>query len=90
MRPLKEPGKFTALSGAWTPETLPGEVVFESIEITPADASSSSTLKYIEFRPDGTAGEATVILANDVGDRQTLRVEAATSKIYLQSAEQQP
>ena len=91
MRPLKEPGKFTALSGAWSPETLPGEVMFESIEITPVDASSSSgSLRYIEFRPDGTAGEATVIVANDVGDRQTLRVEAATSKIYLQSAEQQP
>jgi Tfp pilus assembly protein FimT len=90
MRPLKEPGKFTALSGAWNPETLPGEVVFESVEVTPADASNSSTQKYIEFRPDGTSNEATIILGNDVGDRQTIRVEAATSKIYFQSAEQQP
>ena len=89
MRPLKEPGKFTALSGAWNPETLPGEVVFESVDVGQSE-SSSSTMKYIEFRSDGTASEATVILANDVGDRQTLRVEAATSKIYFQTAEQQP
>jgi len=86
-RPLKEPGKFTALSGAWSPETLPGEVVFETVDISPADASGTSTLKYIEFRCDGTASEATVVLSNDVGDRQTLRVEAATSKIYFQSAD---
>jgi prepilin-type N-terminal cleavage/methylation domain-containing protein len=87
-RPIKEPGKFTALSGAWNPETLPEAVNFETIEGAETDTSNSA-LRYIEFRPDGTSSEATVILSNDNGDRQTLRVEGATSKIYIQAAAEQ-
>lgn len=88
-RPIKEPGKFTALTGAWIPETLPGAVTFESIEGAETDPSNSA-LRYVEFRPDGTSSEATVTLVNDNGDRQTLRVEGATSKVYIQQAAERP
>jgi prepilin-type N-terminal cleavage/methylation domain-containing protein len=85
-RPMKEPGKFTLLSGAWGEETLPEGVVFESIEDADKDATRGG-VRYIEFRPDGTSSEATIILSNDSGDRQTLRVEAATSKVYIKPQE---
>jgi type II secretion system protein H len=87
-RPIKEPGKFTALSGAWNPEMLPEAVKFESIEGAETDPSNSA-LRYVEFRPDGTSSEATVVLSNDNGDQQTLRVEGATSKVYIQQAAEQ-
>lgn len=88
-RPIKEPGKFVKLSGAWNPETLPQAVVFETVEIKEAETESGA-VKYIEFRPDGTSSEATVTISNDVGDRQVLRVEAATSKIFIEQAAVQP
>ncbi|MBI3856188.1 MAG: prepilin-type N-terminal cleavage/methylation domain-containing protein [Planctomycetes bacterium] len=88
-RPIKEPGKFTALSGAWTPETLPEAVAFESAEGAETDPSNAS-LRYIEFRPDGSSSEATVVLSNDSGDRQTLRIEGATSKVYIEAPAEQP
>jgi len=88
-RPIKEPGKFVLLSGAWGEEQLPEAVIFESIE----GAQNSSTgegLQYLEFRPDGTSSEATIVLANDRGDTHTLKIEGATSKIYIKPAEGQP
>jgi len=88
-RPIKEPGKFTKLSGAWLEESLPQSIVFETIGDADTDASNSA-LRYVEFRPDGTSSEATIVLANDNGERQTLRVEAATSKIYIRPAAEQP
>lgn len=87
-RPIKQPGNFVALSGAWAEELLPDGVEFESIEGAETDAAGGG--RYVEFRPDGTSSEATVILSNDVGDRQTLRVEAATSKITIEQAAEQP
>lgn len=86
-RPIKEPGRFTLLAGSWGEETLPGEVVFESIEDAPTD-SSRGGMKYVEFRPDGTSSEATIIVSNDSGERRTLRVEGATSKVYIQPQEE--
>ena len=88
-RPIKDPGKFVKLSGTWNPETLPESVVFETVEGAESD-SGSGTLKYVEFRPDGTSSEATVTISNDVGDRQVLRVEAATSRISIEPAADQP
>jgi Tfp pilus assembly protein FimT len=85
-RPMKEPGKFTLLSGAWGEETLPEAVTFESIDTTDSDASRSG-MKVLEFRPDGTSSEATVVLSNDAGDRQTIRVEGTTSKVYIKALE---
>ena len=87
-RPMKEPGKFTLLSGAWGEETLPEGVTFESIETTGSDATRSA-MKILEFLTDGTSSEATVILSNDSGDRQTVRVEGATSKVYIRPLEEQ-
>jgi Tfp pilus assembly protein FimT len=86
-RPIKEPGKFVLLSGAWGEEMLPEGVVFESLEGTET-SSTSSDLKYVEFRPDGTCSDATVIIANDSGDQHTLRIEGATAKIYIKPAEE--
>ncbi len=85
MRPIKEPGKFTKLSGAWEERFLPDEVAFETIDGPETDPNNSA-LRYLEFRPDGTSSEATIILSNENGDRQTLRVEKATSKIYIEQA----
>lgn len=87
-RPIKEPGKFKLLSGAWGEGYLPDEVVFETIEGAETDPSNGG-VRYIEFRPDGTSTEATVVLSNDNNDRQTLRVEAATSKVFIEAAKEQ-
>jgi len=88
-RPIKDPGKFVALSGSWTEEVLPQGVEIESIAKAETDASSSS-VRYVEFRPDGTSSDATIVLSSDNGDRQTLRIEGATSKIYIEQPAEQP
>ena len=82
-RPIKEPGKFQKLSGAWSEGALPEEVAFETIEGAETDPGNSA-IRYLEFRPDGTSTEGTIIVSNENGDRQTLRVEASTSKIYIE------
>ncbi|HZE95769.1 MAG TPA: prepilin-type N-terminal cleavage/methylation domain-containing protein [Planctomycetota bacterium] len=91
-RPMKEPGKFTMLSGAWGEEQLPEGVDFEQVDVSestgaPVTGSSGGDVKILEFRPDGSSTEATVILSNDNGDRLTVRVEGATSKVYIKAAE---
>jgi len=86
-RPLKEPGTFRKLSGAWEEVQLPDEILFELIDGAETDPQDGAR-RYIEFRPDGTSTEATVTLSNENGDRQTLRVEAATSKIYIELAKE--
>ena len=88
-RPMKEPGKFTLLAGAWGEESIPEGVEFESIEDADSDPSRGG-MKFVEFRPDGTSSEATIVLSNDSGDRQTVRVEAATSKVYIKALEGTP
>ena len=88
-RPIKDPGKFVALSGAWAEEFLPDGVEIDSIGKAETDPSGNS-VRYIEFRPDGTCSDATIVLANDNGDRQTLKIEGATSKITIEQAAEQP
>lgn len=88
-RPIKEPGKFVALSGAWLEEFLPEGVEIESVDKAETDPGSSG-VRYIEFRPDGTCSDATVVLSNDKGDRQTLKIEGATSKITIEQQAEQP
>jgi len=88
-RPIKEPGKFVLLSGAWGEEQLPEAVTFESI--TGAEnAATGEGLKVLEFRPDGTSTDATIVLSNDSGDSHSLKIEGATSKITIQPAAVQP
>lgn len=86
-RPIKDPGRFTVLAGAWGEETLPEEIAFETIDGAETDPSNGAR-RWIEFWPDGTASDATVILSNESGDRATLRVEGATSKVYIKPQEQ--
>ena len=89
-RPIKEPGTFRLLGGSWTEEQLPEAVIFDTIDGAEADPSRSG-FRYVEFRPDGTSTEATIILSNGSGDRSTLRVEGATSRVFIQvPQEQQP
>jgi prepilin-type N-terminal cleavage/methylation domain-containing protein len=84
-RPMKEPGIFTLLGGAWGEELLPDAVSFESIDSTGIDPSNAA-LRFVEFRPDGTATEATIVVSNENGDRQSLKIEAETAKIALSAA----
>jgi Tfp pilus assembly protein FimT len=88
-RPIKDPGKFVALSGAWAEKLLPDGVEIASIDKAETETGSSA-VRYVEFRPDGTSSEATIVLTNDNGDRQTLRIEAATSKIFIEPTAEQP
>jgi Tfp pilus assembly protein FimT len=87
-RPVKEPNKFVLLAGAWGEEQLPDSVEFETLE-GPENSPTGQGVQYLEFLPDGTSKDATFVLANDHGDTQTLKVEGATSKIYIQPAEEQ-
>ena len=88
-RPIKDPGRFVALAGAWAEELLPQGVEIESIDKAETDGGSSS-VRYVEFRPDGTSSDATVVLASDNGDRQTLKIEGSTSKITIEQSAEQP
>jgi len=85
-RPVKEPGKFVPLSGAWGEEQMPDAVTVDSLEGLDAAATGSGA-QYLEFLPDGTTKDATIVRGNDNGDSQTLKVEGATAKIYIQPAE---
>ena len=86
-RPIKDPGKFVALSGAWAEEVLPDGVEIESVD--KAEPGSGS-VRYVEFRPDGTSSDAIIVLSSDNGDRQTLAIEGATSKITIEQQAEQP
>jgi Tfp pilus assembly protein FimT len=88
-RPVKDPGKFVLLSGAWGEEQLPESVFFETLDGA-TDAPSADGLKLLEFRPDGTTTDATIILANDRGDAHKVKVEGATSKITIEAVSDQP
>ena len=83
-RPVKEPGKFAKLGGAWIDEELPPDVLFESIEGFGTDGEAR---RFLEFRPDGTAKEASVVLANDRGDRRTVKIAAATGIAKIEATE---
>ena len=88
-RPIKEPGRFTKLSGSWDEGVIPEDVAFETVDGAATDTGNTD-LRFLEFRPDGTSTEATVVLANAAGDRQTLRVEGATSKVFIELAKDEP
>lgn len=85
-KPLKEPGKFEKLGGAWKEEELPSDVLLESFE----GFATDGTKRYLEFRTDGTAAEAALVLANDRGDRRTIRIAAATGAARIEVQEAAP
>jgi len=88
-RPIKDPGKFVALVGAWAEEFLPDGVEIDRIDKAETDPAGNS-VRYVEFRPDGTSSDAVIVLANDSGERQTLKIEGTTSKISIEQAAEQP
>jgi len=83
-RPFKEPGRFVPLGGSWGEEQFASGVKFESIEGAGTDPARSGC-RYVEFRPDGTSTDTTIQIADDRNDRSVLKVEGASSKIYIQA-----
>ena len=81
--PFRNPGKFTVLGGGWEAEALPDGVDFETLEGLEA-GSGGSTVRFLEFRPDGTSEDAKIVIANDREDRVTIRVVGATSKLTIE------
>ena len=43
--------------------------------------------RFLDFLPDGSAKEATLVLANDRGDRRTIKIAAATGIATIEAAE---
>ena len=82
-RPMKEPGKFEKLGGAWIDEELPRDVRIESIE---GFGTESGTRRFLEFRSDGTAKEASVVLGNEQGDRRAIKIAAATGVATIEES----
>ena len=87
-RPLTEPGLFQAMTG-WEGQELPTDVRLEGLDQLEVDARDSG-LRYLEFRPDGTANGGTLRIVNDSGDKRVLKVEKATGRVTLQEQEEEP
>jgi prepilin-type N-terminal cleavage/methylation domain-containing protein len=86
--PLREPGVFHRLGGAWgAPEELPDDVTFESLEGAQEDSTTKE--KYFEFRPDGTATEGSIVLAHAKGDRLTLKIAGTTGRVAVEEPVQE-
>ena len=47
-------------------------------------AEAGDTGEYFEFRPDGSASDGTVVVSNDKGDRQTIRIIGATGRVFIE------
>lgn len=89
-KPLAEPGTFRPLGGAWGEESLPPDVVFEKIDGFEPDSGSASR-KVLEFEPGGRPPKAaTLVLANDRGDRRTVKIEAGTGAVSIVDPEAAP
>ena len=80
-RPMKEPGKFQKLGGAWIDEELPRDVRIETID---GFGTESGLRRYLEFRTDGTSTEASIVLGNEQGDRRAIKVAAATGQAKIE------
>jgi Tfp pilus assembly protein FimT len=85
-RPLKEPGKFKELGGTWEPEETPDGVEFETLQ----GFDSKSGRQVLEFRADGTTDDATITLANDRGDRRTIKITGASGRIVIEPIKEGP
>ncbi len=84
--PFKEPGRFVLVRDAWDEETLAEAIVFESLEGFEKDGQKAA----LEFRPDGTTEDATIVVANDRGDRRTIKVVGASSRVTIEPLPVQP
>lgn len=83
-RPFSEPDVFSPLGGAWEEEKLFEGVDFDSLQGLESDPNGASR-RFLEFLPDGTTTDATLGLSNDRGDRVTIKVVGATSRISIES-----
>jgi type II secretion system protein H len=81
-RPLKEPGKFTPLGGAWEEETLPPDVVLSVVDGLEMDPSNSKR-RYLEFFPDGSASAGSLEVSHEKGERRQVKIVAATSAVSI-------
>jgi hypothetical protein len=83
-RPFREPDVFVKLAGSWERERLPDEVdlSLEGLE------SGLGLQRYLEFRPDGTAADALITISNDRGDRVSIKVVGATSRVTVEVAQE--
>lgn len=87
--PLERPGLFKPLAGPWGKAVeLPDYVTFSTIEGAGTDDATSE--RYIEFRTDGTATEATVTIASQKGDTVTFKVDPASGRASFAEAEVLP
>ncbi|MBI4566007.1 MAG: GspH/FimT family pseudopilin [Planctomycetes bacterium] len=85
--PLNEPAWFRPMPGDWgRPVSLPEGVAFESLDGAAEDPERSGEF-YVEFAADGTATEATIVLANERGRRVTLKVEGTNGRVRLEDEE---
>ena len=88
-RPFKDPDTFTALGGSWEEEKMADFVECETLDGLESDSGSGSR-KFLEFLPDGTTTDATIVVGNDRGDRVTIKVVGATGRVTLESTPGQP
>lgn len=85
-KPLKEPRVFRKLGGSWDGEEYPDAVVLESLE----GLEEEMGYRILEFSPDGTTGDASIVVANDRGDSQTIAVVGATSQVTIRPSPGEP
>ena len=82
--PFQNPGKFVPLQGDWGEDSIPDDVNFEKLEGLDPDPDNGS-LKILEFRPDGTTSDATIVLSNG-HDRRAIHVVGSSSKMSLEDS----
>ena len=82
--PVGKPGQFRPfrMSGYTGYELQPG-VTFRDLSIAEHWAGEFGDEDYIEFRPDGTADEAAVVLANEDEECFTVMLSPLTSQVRI-------
>jgi type II secretory pathway pseudopilin PulG len=79
-RPLEEAGVFKPVPGAWgKPTELPEFVTFGTVEGSTEDTETGD--HYVEFLPDGTAKDATLILQNAQGEPVSITIKGSTGDV---------
>jgi Tfp pilus assembly protein FimT len=78
-RPLREPETFEKVGGSWDEEPFPEDVTLEGLDAL----EEAGGFRYLEFRPDGTAGDFEFAVTNDRGDRRTIKVVKSTGQVTV-------